>query len=103
MNIGYSIWELLHIKPYIFMNLKTKTDVWHFPIDDSDKKHIGDEENSAESTPDSQVDPRPTIIYTQGKSIEVFYETLERKASLTGWYTTENSSSRKKCKRVNTI
>lgn len=67
------------------------------------KKHIGDEENSAESTPGSQVNPRPTIIYTQGKSIEVFYETLERKASLTGWYTTENSSSRKKCKRVNTI
>lgn len=75
------------------MNLKTKTDIWYFQIDDSDKKHIGDEENSAESTPGLRFDP--FIIYNEEESIEVYFDFSQRKESLTGWFTTENSSSSK--------
>lgn len=85
------------------MNLKTKTDLWHFPIDDSDKKHIGDEENSAESTPGSGIDPRPVIIFNEEESIEVYVDASQTKATDKGLYTTENSSNRKKYKCVNTI
>lgn len=75
------------------MNLKIKNWRNNFPIDDAAKKRIGDEENSAGRMSCSQSVPQ--ITYNEEGLIEVFVDTSDSKTLLTGWYTNENSLSRK--------
>lgn len=63
------------------MNLKTKTNVYHFRIDGSDKRHIM-KGHSAESVQGSQLDP--TIACDDDESPEAFYMTQQSKATETG-------------------
>lgn len=89
---------LLHINCTIPCESYKTNIFWRFLIDDADRQHIGNEENSAEIVRSSLF--RSEIFYDGTESSDVYFDALPLEKKQTGGYTTKNYSCLFQVKRA---